>query len=75
MEMFELVSFSFATALVYAAAAILMLFWLLRRLDKINGRPWSETIEIIRESPLATAVYYGFRWIGACMLIGWIMSR
>ena len=57
----------------YAVGALLILFWGLRLLDKRAGRPWSETVEIIRgkdnENATATSLYYAARWIGACIVV------
>ncbi len=73
--MFELIGVSFLTSLGYALAALLILFLGLRWLDARNERPWKETIEKIREEPLAASIYYAARWLGACILIGLVMSR
>lgn len=73
--MIELIGVSFLTSLVYAAAALLMLFFGLRWLDSRTGRPWKDTISIIRGDANASAIYFAARWIGACLLIGLVMSR
>ena len=73
--MFELISVSFLTSLVYSLAALLMLFLGLRWLDKRNGREWSETAKLIRSEAHASAIYYAARWLGGCILIGLVMSR
>jgi high-affinity Fe2+/Pb2+ permease len=75
MEMFELIGTSFVVTLFYALAALLLLFLGLRWLDSRNERPWKEAIEKIRENEIASAIYYAARWIGACLLVGMVMSR
>lgn len=73
--MLELIGVSFATSLGYALTALFLLFFGHRLLDRIAGRPWDETIEIIRGNALATAIYFAARWVGSCLLIGLVMSR
>lgn len=34
--------------------------------------PW---LRNIYQDPIATAIYYGARWIGICLLVGWLFSR
>lgn len=53
----------------YAIGALLALFLGLRYLDKRAGRPWGDTMGIIRGNDLATAIYYAARWIGACIVV------
>jgi len=73
--MFELIGVSYLTSLGYALSALLMLFVGLRWLDSRNGRPWKETAQLIRSEAHAAAIYYAARWLGACILIGLVMSR
>ncbi|MBU4244510.1 MAG: hypothetical protein KUA35_09080 [Pseudodesulfovibrio sp.] len=73
--MVELIGYSFVVDLFYTAVALLLLFFGLRLLDARSGRPWTDTIRIIRKDPHATALYYAARWIGACLLVGLLLSR
>jgi hypothetical protein len=73
--MLELIGVSFVTSLLYAGAALLLLFYGLRWLDYRNGRPWKDSIKTIRGNAHASAIYYAARWLGACILIGLVMSR
>lgn len=63
-------------ALVGCAAA-----WGLSRLmDYANNRAhiagrFGFVIERIEQEPMSAAVYYGLRWLGICILIGWLFSR
>ena len=73
--MIELISVSFLTSLVYSFAALFFLYLGLRWLDKKNVGDFQEAILKIREDSIASAIYYGARWLGACLLIGLVMSR
>lgn len=63
-------------ALVGCAAA-----WALSRLmDRANSHAhiagrFGVVIERIEQEPMSSAVYYGLRWLGICILIGWLFSR
>lgn len=53
----------------YAAIALLSLFYFMRFLDaRIEHGHWP-MFEMIKENPLACAVYLAGRWIGACLLL------
>jgi len=43
-----------------------------RRRHKPGAIPW---LAKINEDPVALAIYYGARWIGICLLVGWLFSR
>ena len=54
--------------------------WLVSRLmDRANqssrASRFLRVLERIEEEPQAAAVYYGLRWMGICILIGWLFSR
>jgi hypothetical protein len=74
-SIFDLTGFSFAVSIVYGFTAMCMLWLGLRFLDKTHNRPFKDAIAKIREDSIATAIYYGLRWFGACMLLGFVMSR
>lgn len=59
---------------VTAVAALLLIWVLFRVLDKGTGMPFSKAIETIYQSPNAVALYYGLRFLGACVLIGQLLS-
>ena len=73
--MLEFLQFTVMVDLGYALAALLGLFLGLRWLDKRNGRPWAQTMDIIRSDALAAAVYYAARWAGACLVVAAFLSR
>ena len=60
--------------LAMAIIAIVSVMLLLRWIDKLTGAPFSESREVIKRDPLATAVYYGFRFLGVSMLVGQLFS-
>jgi hypothetical protein len=70
----DVIGISYLTTAVYALTAFVGVWALLRLLDRSGSRPWTETMDIIRRNPIATAVYYGARFCGACLLVGMVMS-
>lgn len=72
-------------ALVVLAVAGVACAWGLSRLmDRANsysyyrtGRSarWAKVLTSIESQPQAAALYYGLRWMGICVLIGWLCSR
>jgi len=64
---------------VLAVAGVAFAWGLSRAMDIANQRRatkfalgWLKTVQ---QDPLANAVYYGLRWLGICILIGWLFSR
>ena len=56
--------------------------WGLSRLmDRANNHAlvahsrWGNALERIEAEPISAAVYYGARWVGICLLIGFLFSR
>lgn len=72
-------------ALVVLAVAGVACAWALARgMDAANGNAinrkgraqrWSRILDTIESDAHATALYYGLRWLGICILIGWLFSR
>ena len=75
MSMAGITLFSFITSLIYSLSALYFLYKGLRWLDKKNVGDFQKAIMKIREESNASAIYYGMRWLGACLLIGMVMSR
>ena len=71
----ELLIIDTAISMVYAILALLGLFYGLRFLDRKAGRSFDETMEIIRNEALPTSIYYGMRWLGACIVIACFILR
>lgn len=63
-----------ALKLLYAVAAIVMVWLLLRRFDRSCGFKFTDTLAKIRESSTATATYYGARIVAVCILFGMLMG-
>lgn len=59
----------------YAALAVAMVFYWLLHLDRRSGAPWTTNAQIIRSEPGATALYFGLRWLGTCILVGLLLGR
>jgi hypothetical protein len=71
-----------AVALVVLSVVGVASAWGLSRLmDRANQKAlirstrWGEALDRIEIEPLAAGVYYGLRWIGICVLVGWLFSR
>lgn len=69
-------------ALVVIGVLGVAVAWLVARLlDRANGHAlvvksrWGEVLSQIESDPMSCAIYYGSRWIGICLLIGWLFSR
>lgn len=72
--MTEILATSTALTLGYAVAAILLTWGLLRALDRAAGLNPKETIRSITDDPKAAALYFGLRFLGACLLVGLAIS-
>lgn len=70
----EVAFWSFLIDLFYAVVASLVVFYGLRYLDKRSGRKWSETIGIIREDPVGSAIYHGARILALCLFFGMLLG-
>lgn len=69
-----------AVALVVLAIVGVSAAWgLSRAMDLTNQKRQAQFalgwLKTVQKDPLATAVYYGMRWLGICILIGWLFSR
>ena len=71
-----------AVALVLLAMIGVATAWGLARLmDRANFRAqertgrWFGVLSLIESEPLSASIYYGARWLGICILIGWLFSR
>lgn len=69
---------------VLAVAGVACAWGLARAMDVANGRSinrrgygarWSRILDMIEGDAHACALYYGLRWLGICILIGWLFSR
>jgi hypothetical protein len=62
-----------------ATVGVAMAWGLSRLMDKANqSRRFSEfqrVLDTIKAEPLPAAIYFGARWLGICILIGWLFSR
>ncbi len=71
----SLMIFSALAKLVFAAAALLLVFFFLRWLDRRGKLKWLEELHpLMRSEPMAAAVYYGSRFLGASILVGLAIS-
>lgn len=69
---------------VLAVAGVAFAWGVSRLMDAANGRSfyrkgsaarWSGILNTIEGDAQACALYYGLRWLGICILIGWLFSR
>lgn len=60
-------------SLVLAVCALILVWLMLRVLDKLAGRPFGEIYEVITLDAKASALYFGLRFAGACTLVGMVI--
>lgn len=58
----------------YVALAAACIWYGLRALDRSLGASFRETVAIIRQQPIATAIYYGARILAVCLLVGLVIG-
>lgn len=68
--MTELLTISTAHTLVLALVSLVLVRLALMLLDRATGRSFAQTLEVMHANPLALSIYYGCRFIGACLLVG-----
>jgi hypothetical protein len=56
--------------LAYAVVALALVWAFLRVLDKRAGLDFKEFFKDLRNDPQAAATYLGWRFVGACVLVG-----
>lgn len=66
----NIILISTAQTLFIAAAAILLVWFLLRVLDRASGSKFRVIYAVIIQNPQAAALYFGLRFVGACLLVG-----
>lgn len=70
----EVIFVSTALDIGLALVALALLWGVFRLLDHAAGRKWWEVSDTILRDPLAAAVYYGLRFIGAATLMGLLLG-
>lgn len=67
---------------VLAVVGVACAWGLSRLMDLANERKsqlrqtrFSMALQGIEGEPIAASIYYGARWVGICILIGWLFSR
>jgi len=58
----------------YAAAALLLMWWMLRLLTWSTGRDMRAVLDRIDSEQRAAALYYGARLLAVALLIGFAIS-
>ena len=58
----------------YAAAALLLMWWMLRLLTWSTGRDMRAVLDRIDSEPRAAALYYGARLLAVALVIGFAIS-
>lgn len=70
--------FTFVKNLVYVsvafAAIMSVLSYLDHRIKNKKGSHFDKVIDSIHSTPLSTAVYYGARFVGVCLLLAHFIS-
>lgn len=70
----EVALWGFGLKMLYACAAVALLWALLRTWNHLTGNRFDDTFEEVLNDPLAGAVYYGLRFVGLCLLVGKLLS-
>lgn len=60
--------------LAFAGLAVGVTWGLLRLLDKAAGVPFRTVVREIADDAGTAALYYGLRFLGACLLVGYVLS-
>ena len=63
-----------ARDIIVALIALLATWGALRLLDSLGGKPFGGALNAIRGGSYATAIYYGLRFVGACLLVGLVLG-
>mgnify|MGYP006422739897 CR=1 FL=1 len=76
----EVIGVNAAILIVLSALGVFGAWGFSRALDRANDK-WScgfqfgLALAAIKESPIASAIYYGARWLGICIMFGFLFSR
>ncbi len=54
---------------IYKLIALFILWFMLRMLERFNGRTWNDTLEIIEGDALALSIYRSAMWIGCALVL------
>jgi len=82
--MIEVMTLGALALVVLAVVGVACAWGLSRAMDAANSRAfyrnnrsarWAKVLERIESETLSCAIYYGARWVGICLLIGWLFSR
>lgn len=74
MNMTNVFAISQLSKLVWALIAFGMVFSVLRVSELFVKLNIDKVVNKIEEEPLASAMYLGLRFVGACILVGWVLS-
>lgn len=72
--MLEVLMTSGVYRLFFALLALVALFFLLRWFDQLSGKTFKNAYSRIQDDAKALAIYYGLRFLGACLLLGQLLS-
>jgi hypothetical protein len=73
--MWDILSLSIPLKFGYAIGALVIVWWLLRFLDKSNGISFRDQVwSVIRTDPEALSRYFGLRILAVCIVVGLVMS-
>lgn len=66
----ELIAISQGIDLFWAVVAVLLVIAISIWLDRRARVKFVESLACVRRDARATALYYGLRWLGICLLVG-----
>lgn len=70
----EIIITSSMLTLAFAVVAIIGVLMVLRVFDWLTGTPFNNIREVIQSEAKASALYYGLRFLGVCLLVGQLFS-
>lgn len=72
--MFNVLATSSLHTLLMACLAFVLMWLVLKMLDRASGRPFKRSFEVINDEARALGIYYGLRFLGACIFFGLAFS-
>lgn len=72
--MTDIMATTLTTRITLALVAFVMLWCALKAFDYASGFQFESAIKRMQDVPTSMAVYYGFRFVGCCVLLGMLLS-
>lgn len=69
ITLLESATINYVAEYIYKLTALFIMWFMLRLLERYNGRTWSNTLEIIEGDALALSIYRSAMWIGCALVL------